>query len=177
MDARTDIEERLPSRGVTEGPQRAPHRSCLSAMAAAGKTKNVALRLPATARECGIPFDLFDAVEIFKKPPSAAGLKPAGRYLAKDIFEIGGMPLPMTILLNTSQLHGDCFIEIGADVGTLNVKLTGAEPTEHKTKSKPRETNDRSGALWRYAQQMGPAVDGAVSHPGGAHEKQRHVGI
>ena len=32
MDARTDIKKRLPSRHVTEGPERAPHRSYLYAM-------------------------------------------------------------------------------------------------------------------------------------------------
>jgi dihydroxy-acid dehydratase len=68
-------------------------------------------------------------------------------------------------------------IEIDADVGTLNVKLTDAELAERRTKWKPRETNHTSGALWKYAQQVGPAVDGAVTHPGGAHEKQCYADI
>jgi dihydroxy-acid dehydratase len=68
-------------------------------------------------------------------------------------------------------------IEIDADVGTLNVKLTDAELAERKTKWKPRPTNHTSGALWKYAQQVGPAVDGAVTHPGGAHEKQCYADI
>src|ERR1700731_474038 len=68
-------------------------------------------------------------------------------------------------------------IEIDADVGTLNVKLTDAELAERKTKWAPRETNHTSGALWKYAQQVGPAVDGAVTHPGGAHEKQCYADI
>src|SRR5437762_882765 len=68
-------------------------------------------------------------------------------------------------------------IEIDADVGTLNVKLTDAELAERRTKWKPRQTNHTSGALWKYAQQVGPAVDGAVTHPGGAHEKQCYADI
>src|SRR6202022_3580682 len=68
-------------------------------------------------------------------------------------------------------------IEIDADVGTLNVKLTDAELNERKTKWKPRATNHTSGALWKYAQQVGPAVDGAVTHPGGSHEKQCYADI
>ena len=68
-------------------------------------------------------------------------------------------------------------IEIDAVVGTLNVKLTDAELAERKTKWKPRATNHTSGALWKYAQQVGPAVDGAVTHPGGAHEKQCYADI
>ena len=68
-------------------------------------------------------------------------------------------------------------VEIDADVWTLNVKLTDEALAERKTKWKPRATNHRSGALWKYAQQVGPAVDGAVTHPGGAHEKQYYADI
>jgi dihydroxy-acid dehydratase len=68
-------------------------------------------------------------------------------------------------------------IEIDAEAGILNVKLTDAELAERKTKWKPRATNYTSGALWKYAQQVGSAVDGAVTHPGGAHEKQCYADI
>jgi dihydroxy-acid dehydratase len=68
-------------------------------------------------------------------------------------------------------------IEIDAVVGSLNVKLTEKELAERKTKWRPRETNHSSGALWKYAQQVGPAVAGAVTHPGGAHEKQCYADV
>jgi len=68
-------------------------------------------------------------------------------------------------------------IEIDADVGTLNVKLTDAELAERKTKWMPRATNHTSCALWKYAQQVGPAGGGAGTHPGGAHEKQCYADI
>jgi dihydroxy-acid dehydratase len=74
-------------------------------------------------------------------------------------------------------LNDGDIIEIDAVVGTLNVKLTDAELAERKTKWKPRATNHTSGALWKYAQQVGPAVDGAVTHPGGSHEKQCYADI
>jgi dihydroxy-acid dehydratase len=304
-------------------------------VAASGGSTNAALHLPAIADECGIKFDLFDVVEIFKKTPYVADLKPGGRDVAKDMFEVGGIALLMKTLLDNGHLHDDCLtvtgrtiaenlksakwnphqdvvrsavkpitvtggvvglkgdvgpegaiakvagmsnlkftgpargfdreedafeavqkktnkegevivirhegprggpgmpemlsttaaltgqgmggkialitdgrvsgatrgvcvghvgpeaavggpiallrggdiIEIDADIGTLNVKLTGAEQPERKTKWKPRATNHRSGALWRYAQQVGPAVNGAVTHPGGAHEKQCYADI
>ena len=304
-------------------------------VAASGGSTNAALHLPAIAHECGIKFDLFDVAEIFKKTPYVADLKPGGRYVAKDMFEVGGIPLLMKTLLDNGHLHGDCLtvtgrtiaenlksvkwnphqdvvrsadrpitvtggvvglkgnlapegaivkvagmsklkftgparcfdreedafeavqkktykegeviviryegprggpgmremlsttaaltgqgmggkialitdgrfsgatrgfcighvgpeaaiggpialvrdgdiIEIDADVGTLNVKLTDAELAERKTKWKARETNHTSGALWKYAQQVGPAVDGAVTHPGGAYEKQCYADI
>ena len=57
MDARTNLKAKLPSRHVTEGPERAPHRSYYYAMG----------HLPAIAHECGLKFDLFDVAEVFKK--------------------------------------------------------------------------------------------------------------
>src|ERR1700761_8312189 len=304
-------------------------------VAASGGSTNAALHLPAIAHECGIKFDLFDVANVFKRTPYIADLKPGGRYVAKDMFEAGGIPLLMKTLLDNGYLHGDCLtvtgrtiaenlksvkwnphqdvvrpadkpitvtggvvglkgnlapegaivkvagmanlkfsgparcfdreedafeavqkktykegevlviryegpkggpgmremlsttaalygqgmggkvalitdgrfsgatrgfcighvgpeaavggpigllqdgdiIEIDAVDGTLNVKLSDAELAERKTKWRPRETNHTSGALWKYAQQVGPAVAGAVTHPGGAHEKQCYADI
>ena len=305
-------------------------------VAATGGSTNAALHLPAIAHECGIEFTLFDVAEIFKKTPYIADLKPGGRYVAKDMFEAGGVPLLMKTLLDHGYMHGDCptvtgrtiaenlktvkwnpdqdvvrpadkpllktggvvglrgnlapegaivkvagmtgspqfsgparcfdseeacfdavknrkykegdvlviryegpkggpgmremlsttaalygqgmgakvalitdgrfsgatrgfcvghvgpeaavggpiallrdgdIIEIDAVAGTLNVKLTDAELAERKTKWRSRATNYTSGALWKYAQQVGPAVAGAVTHPGGAHEKQCYADI
>jgi dihydroxy-acid dehydratase len=68
-------------------------------------------------------------------------------------------------------------IAIDADNGTLDVQLSDDELAKRKTEWRPRETNHTSGALWKYAQQVGPAVDGAVTHPGGAYEKQSYADI
>ena len=76
--------------------------------AASGGSTNAALHLLAIAHECGIKFDLFDVAEIFKKTPYVADLKPWGRYVAKDMFEVGGIPLLMKTLLDNGHLHGDC---------------------------------------------------------------------
>jgi dihydroxy-acid dehydratase len=304
-------------------------------VAASGGSTNAALHLPAIAHEAGIKFDLFDVAEIFKKTPYVADLKPGGRYVAKDMYEAGGIPLLMKTLLDHGFLHGDCLsvtgrtlaenlkgvkwnphqdvvrsadnpitatggvvglkgnlapegaivkvagmsnlrfagparcfdceedafeavqkrtyregeviviryegprggpgmremlqttaaltgqgtsgkialitdgrfsgatrgfcighvgpeaavggpiallqdgdiIEIDAVAGTLNVKLTDAELAARRTNWVPRATNHTSGALWKYAQQVGPAVGGAVTHPGGAHEKQCYADV
>jgi dihydroxy-acid dehydratase len=304
-------------------------------VAASGGSTNAGLHLPAIAHEAGIKFDLFDVAEIFKKTPYVADLKPGGRYVAKDMFEAGGIPLLMKTLLDHGYLHGDCLtvtgrtiaenlksvkwnphqdvvrpadkpitatggvvglkgnlapegaivkvagmsnlkfagparcfdceedafeavkkrtykegeviviryegprggpgmremlsttaaltgqgmggkialitdgrfsgatrcfcighvgpeaavggpigllqdgdiIEIDAVAGTLNVKLTEKELAERKTRWRLRETNHTSGVLWKYAQQVGPAVAGAVTHPGGAHEKKCYADI
>jgi dihydroxy-acid dehydratase len=300
-------------------------------VAATGGSTNAALHLPAIAHECGIEFSLFDVAEIFKKTPYIADLKPGGRYVAKDMFEAGGVPLLMKTLLDHGFLHGDCLtvtgrtiaenlknvawnpdqdvvhpadkpllatggvvglkgnlapeggivkiagmkklqftgparcfdgeeacfeavknrtykegevlviryegprggpgmremlsttaalygqgmgekvalitdgrfsgatrgfcighvgpeaaiggpigllrdgdiIEIDAVKGILNVKLSDAELAERRKTWKPRENpSAASGYLWKYAQQVGPAVSGAVTHPGGAAEKE-----
>jgi dihydroxy-acid dehydratase len=63
-------------------------------------------------------------------------------------------------------------IELDATAGTLNVKLSDDELAKRKASWKPRENDATSGYLWKYAQQVGPAVNGAVTHPGGAAEKE-----
>lgn len=304
-------------------------------VAASGGSTNAGLHLPAIANECGIKFDLFDVAEIFKKTPYIADLKPGGRYVAKDMFEAGGIPLLMKTLLDQGYLHGDCMtvtgrtikenmasvkwnphqdvvrpadkpitvtggvvglkgnlapdgaivkvagmsnlkftgparcfdreedafesvknrtykegevlviryegpkggpgmremlsttaaltgqgmggkialitdgrfsgatrgfcvghvgpeaavggpialirdgdmIEIDAVDGHLNVKLSDAEFAERRKNWKPRAERFGSGVLWKYAQQVGPAVNGAVTHPGGSAEKQCYADI
>jgi dihydroxy-acid dehydratase len=82
-------------------------------VAASGGSTNAALHLPAIAHECGIKFDLFDVAEIFKRTPYIADLKPGGRYVAKDMFEAGGIPLLMKTLLDHGFMHGDCMTVTG----------------------------------------------------------------
>jgi dihydroxy-acid dehydratase len=84
-----------------------------AAVAASGGSTNAALHLPAIAHECGIKFDLFDVAEVFKRTPYIADLKPGGRYVAKDMFEVGGIPLLMKTLLDHGFMHGDCMTVTG----------------------------------------------------------------
>jgi dihydroxy-acid dehydratase len=83
------------------------------AVAASGGSTNAALHLPAIAHEAGIKFDLFDVAEIFKRTPYIADLKPGGRYVAKDLFEVGGIPLVLKALHDGGYLHGDCMTVTG----------------------------------------------------------------
>ena len=71
---------------------------------------------PAIANECGIKFDLFDVAEVFKRTPYIADLKPGGRYVAKDLFEAGGVPLLMKTLLDHGYLHGECMTVTGRTI-------------------------------------------------------------
>jgi dihydroxy-acid dehydratase len=304
-------------------------------VAASGGSTNAALHLPAIANECGIKFDLFDVAEVFKRTPYIADLKPGGRYVAKDLFEVGGIPLLMKTLLDHGYMHGECMtvtgrsmaenlkhvawnpdqdvvrpadrpllatggvvglsgnlapdgaivkvagmtelkftgparcfdgeeacfeavknrtyregevlviryegpkggpgmremlattaalygqgmggkvalitdgrfsgatrgfcvghvgpeaavggpialirdgdiIALDADSGTLEVRLSEAELTQRRTAWKPRETSATSGYLWKYGQQVGPARDGALTHPGAKAEKACYADI
>ncbi|MBX6426613.1 MAG: dihydroxy-acid dehydratase [Variibacter sp.] len=299
-------------------------------VAASGGSTNAALHLPAIAHECGIEFSLFDVAEVMRRTPYIADLKPGGRYVAKDLFEAGGVPLLMKTLLDHGYLHGDCLtvtgrtiaenlknvrwndeqdvvrpadrpisptggvvglrgnlapegaivkvagmknlkfrgparcfdgeeacfeavtqrrykegdvlviryegpkggpgmremlsttaalygqgmgdkvalitdgrfsgatrgfcighvgpeaavggpigllrdgdiINIDAEAGTISVELSDEELARRRQEWRPREPEYTSGYLWKYAQQVGPAVNGAVTHPGGAVEKQ-----
>jgi dihydroxy-acid dehydratase len=91
-------------------------------VAASGGSTNAALHLPAIAHECGIEYDLFDVAEVFRRTPYIADLKPSGRYVAKDMFEAGGVPLLMKTLLDHGHLHGDCLTVTGR---TLAENLAG----------------------------------------------------
>ncbi|AWN46801.1 dihydroxy-acid dehydratase [Methylobacterium terrae] len=93
-------------------------------VAASGGSTNAALHLPAIAHECGIEFDLFDVAEIFKRTPYIADLKPGGRYVAKDLFEVGGIPLLMKTLLDGGFLHGDCLTVTGRTIAENLAKVS-----------------------------------------------------
>lgn len=147
MDVRTSIKGRLPHRHLT----------------AVGST-DAALHIATTGPDGSIKSNAPQT--IFKKTPDIADLKPGGRDVAKDMREIGNMPFLLQMRL-----------EIDDDIRTLDVKLTEAGRAERKTKWKPGATHHTSGAVGNYAQQIGPAVDGAVTHPGGAHEKQCYADI
>jgi dihydroxy-acid dehydratase len=92
-------------------------------VAASGGSTNAALHLPAIAHECGIAFDLFEVAEIFKRTPYIADLKPGGRYVAKDLFEVGGIPLLMKTLLDHGFLHGDCLTVTGRTIAENLAKV------------------------------------------------------
>jgi dihydroxy-acid dehydratase len=304
-------------------------------VAATGGSTNAALHLPAMAHECGIDFDLEAVTNIMRRTPYIASLKPGGKYVAKDLYDVGGVSVVLKELLKGGYLHGDCMtvtgktieqnladitfpekqdvvypitapisstggvvglrgnlapdgaivkiagmadlvfegparcfdsedeclqavldrkykegdvlviryegpkggpgmremlattgalygqgmggkvalitdgrfsggtrgfcighvgpeaavggpigllkdgdiIRIDADQGTLDVKISDAELAERRKNWQPRENMYQSGALWKFAQMVGPACKGAVTHPGGKGEKHVYADI
>lgn len=77
-------------------------------VAATGGSTNAVLHLPAIANECGIDFDAFAIAEIFKRTPYIADMKPGGKYVAKDLYEVGGVQMILKVMLDAGFIHGDC---------------------------------------------------------------------
>lgn len=110
-------------------------------VAATGGSTNAALHIPAIANEAGIDFDLFDIAEIFKKTPLIADLKPGGKYVAKDMFEAGGVSVVLKELLDAGVLHGDC------------ITVTGKTIAEDIADAKLREDQD---VIYSYQKPITP---------------------
>ena len=82
-----------------------------------GGSTNAALHLPAIANEAGIDFDLFDVADIMKDTPYFVDLRPGGKYVAKDLYEVGGVPVVMKELRRQGLLHEDCITASGRTLG------------------------------------------------------------
>ncbi|MBX2854022.1 MAG: dihydroxy-acid dehydratase, partial [Rhodobacteraceae bacterium] len=82
-------------------------------VACTGGSTNAGLHLPAIAHEAGIKFELEDVCEIFKSTPYFVDLKPGGQFVAKDLYEVGGVPVVMKELLKAGLFHGDCLSVTG----------------------------------------------------------------
>ncbi len=81
---------------------------------------------------------------------------------------VGG---PIALLRNGDR------ITIDAEAGTMDVALSDAELAERRAKWQPRRTDYNSGAIWKYAQLVGPAYLGAVTHPGAEAETHCYADI
>src|SRR4051794_4030793 len=115
-------------------------------VAASGGSTNAALHLPAIAHECGIKFTLFDVAEVFKRTPYIADLKPGGRYVAKDMFEVGGIPLLMKTLLDHGYLHGECITVTGRTIAE-NMKSVKWNPDQDVVRSADKPITATGGVV------------------------------
>ena len=115
------LEKRIRPRDIVT---RKALENAATVVAASGGSTNAALHLPAIAHECGIEFTLFDVAEIFRRTPYIADLKPGGRYVAKDMFEVGGIPLLMKTLLDHGFMHGDCMTVTGRTIAENMDRVT-----------------------------------------------------
>ena len=103
-------------------------------VAATGGSTNAALHLPAIANEIGIKFDLMDVAKIFKKTPYLADLKPGGKYVAKDMWKAGGVPMLLKTLMDGGYIHGNCMTVTGKTMkeNLKNVKFNSNQKVMRK---------------------------------------------
>ncbi|MGR3780283.1 MAG: dihydroxy-acid dehydratase [Albimonas sp.] len=94
-------------------------------VACTGGSTNGGLHLPAIAHEAGIEFTLDDVCEIFRSTPYFVDLVPGGRYVAKDLYEAGGVPIVLKELAKAGLLHLDCPTVTGKTMGENLEEVTG----------------------------------------------------
>ena len=127
-------------------------------VAATGGSTNAALHLPAIANEAGIKFDLFDVAQIFKKTPYIADLKPGGKYVAMDLYRVGGVEVVMKELLDNGFLHGDCITVTGKTIreNLRHVKFPEGQDVVYRVKTPLSKTGGVVGLKGNLA------PDGAI---------------
>ena len=137
-------------------------------VAASGGSTNAALHLPAIANEAGIKFTLEDVTNISKKTPYIADLKPGGKFVAKDLYEIGGVPILIKALLDGGLLHKDCLTVTGKTIeeNHENVKF----PTDQKVIYSTSNPINKSGGFAGLKGNLAP--DGAILKVAGMKRKE-----
>ncbi|SHH47420.1 dihydroxy-acid dehydratase [Marivita hallyeonensis] len=117
------IEQNIKARDVVT---RKALENAARVVACTGGSTNAGLHLPAIAHEAGIDFFLDDVCEIFRDTPYFVDLKPGGTYVAKDLYDAGGIPVVMKELRKAGLIHEDC---ITASTRTIGEELDLIERT------------------------------------------------
>jgi dihydroxy-acid dehydratase len=111
-------------------------------VSATGGSTNAALHLPAIAHEAGIDFDMHDVGKIFRETPYIADMKPGGKYVALDMYNIGGVQVVMKELYENGLLYGDCITANGMTIAEnlKNIKFPEDQDVVRRVKSPIRPT-------------------------------------
>jgi hypothetical protein len=182
------LENRLPGWRATAGVETEAPQAEVAAATASGGCTNAVRHPVAIAPKSGIVFDPVDGAEVFKRTPYIADLKPAGRFVAKDLVDVRSVPLLTKTLLDNGFMHGDSMTVTGCAMAkNLNCMAWNPDqdvvrPADQDAEFEKRPAawqpqGMRSGCLWKYAQEVGPARHGAVTHPVGAAEKACYADI
>ncbi len=141
-------------------------------VACSGGSTNAALHLPALANEIGIDFDIMDVAKIFKETPYIADLKPGGKYLAKDLHDIGGVPIIMKALLDGGFLDGSCLTVTGKTLKE-NLSSVNVDFDSQKIIFSPKNPISKTGGVVGLQGNLAP--DGAIVKVAGL-KSQKFVG-
>jgi dihydroxy-acid dehydratase len=140
-------------------------------VAASGGSTNAGLHLPAMAHEAGLDFSLDDVTRIFRDTPYIADLKPGGKYVAKDLYDVGGVPVILKALADADLLHLDCITVTGK---TLGENLKGVKFPEDQDVVYPvSKAITPTGGVVGLRGNLAP--DGAIVKVAGM-KRQKHTG-
>jgi len=123
--------------------RKALENACAVVSATGGST-NAALHIPAIAHEAGIKFHLDDVAEVFARTPLIADLRPGGKYLARDMYYIGGAAVVLRELLKSGHLHGDTLTWTGR---TLAEEIANANDPDGKVVRRFEDAISKDGGL------------------------------
>ena len=137
-------------------------------VAATGGSTNAGLHLPAIANEAGIKFDLIDVAKIFKRTPYLADLKPGGKYVAKDMWLAGGVPMLLKTLYEGGYIHGDCMTVTGKTMkeNLINIKFN----TKQKVMRSYKDPLSQTGGVVGLKGNLAP--EGAIVKVAGLKKLQ-----
>jgi dihydroxy-acid dehydratase len=110
-------------------------------VSATGGSTNAALHLPAIAHEAGIRFHLDDVAAVFARTPLIADLQPGGRFLARDLYHVGGAGVVLRALLDLGALHGDCLTFTGRTLAQELEHAARPDGEVVRTADNPRSTD------------------------------------
>ncbi len=115
--------------------------NAITVITALGGSTNAVLHLIAMAKAVGTPITIDDFQRISDRTPFLADLKPSGKYVMEDLYDVGGVPAVMKMLLEAGYLHGDCITVTGKTVAENLAALPGLKagqeiirPFEHPIK-------------------------------------------
>jgi len=91
--------------------------NAIAAVCASGGSTNGVLHLLAVAREADVELSIDDFDAISSRTPLVADLKPGGRYVAKDLYEAGGVALLARRLDEAGVLHREAITVTGQTIG------------------------------------------------------------
>ena len=93
--------------------------NAIASVAATGGSTNAVLHLLAIAHEAGIQFDIDDFDKVSQRTPILCDMKPAGRFVATDLFRAGGTPLVAQRLKQGKLLHENSPTVAGRTIGEI----------------------------------------------------------
>lgn len=106
---------------------KASFENAITLITVLGGSTNAVLHLLAIARSAGIELSIDDFQRISDKTPFLADLKPSGKYVMEDLFQVGGVPAVMKLLLDEGFLDGDCLTVTGK---TIAENLSELDPLQ-----------------------------------------------